>query len=98
MRIKINVTDADRATLKAAAPIVGSAAAGAGAGSAVIAASGLTAAGMVGGGAGIGAAAGPVGVVIGATAGVAVYGIYRVGRDVRALYKARVTTPATEEG
>ncbi len=38
----------------------------------------MTAAGMVGGSAGFGAAADPVGAAVGALAGLAVYGIYRV--------------------
>lgn len=48
------------------------------AGGTVIAATGLTAAGMVGGGAGIGCAAGPVGVAVGALAGLAIYGVKRM--------------------
>ena len=49
--------------------------------SGLIAASGMTAAGMVGGGAGVGAAAGPVGAVAGATVGLAVYGIIKAFLD-----------------
>lgn len=54
-----------------------SAAAGMVAGHAVIATTGITAAGMVGGGAGFGAAAGPVGIVAGAVTGLAAYGVYK---------------------
>ena len=50
-------------------------------GSGIIAATGMTAVGMVGGGAGVGAAAGPVGAVAGATVGLAVYGIYQAFAD-----------------
>ena len=52
-------------------------------GGAVIAASGMSAAGMVGGGAGIGAAAGPVGAVFGAVAGLAVFGVVVTANAVR---------------
>jgi len=51
--------------------------AGAGAGYGLVALSGLSAAGMVGGGAGVGCAAGPVGIVVGGLAGLALYGITR---------------------
>ena len=47
----------------------------------VIRQAGMTAVGMVGGGAGVGAAAGPVGIAVGALAGLAAYGLYRVGCD-----------------
>lgn len=53
---------------------------GAGAGYSVVAATGMTAAGMIGGGAGIGTAAGPVGAVAGALLGLAAYGLYRIIR------------------
>lgn len=49
--------------------------------SGLVAASGMTAAGLVGGGAGVGAAAGPVGAVAGATVGLAVYGIIKAFSD-----------------
>ena len=45
--------------------------------SALVSASGMTAVGMIGGGSGVGAAAGPVGAVAGATVGLAVYGIIK---------------------
>ena len=48
---------------------------GSAAGYGTVAATGMTAAGMVGGGAGIGAAAGPVGVAVGAVGGLALYGL-----------------------
>ena len=51
---------------------------GAGVGYGAIAASGLTAAGMVGGGAGIGTAAGPIGAAAGAVVGLAAFGVYRL--------------------
>jgi len=54
-----------------------STAGGAAVGYGAIAASGFTAAGMMGGGAGIGAAAGPVGAAVGSLAGLAAYGAYR---------------------
>lgn len=54
-----------------------SAVVGGAAGYGAVAATGLTAAGMVGSGAGIGTAAGPVGVVAGALIGLAGYGLYR---------------------
>jgi len=65
-----------------AAGAAGSAGVGGLIGGMVVRQAGMTAAGMVGGGAGVGAAAGPVGIVVGALAGLAVYGLYRVGRDV----------------
>jgi hypothetical protein len=60
-------------------PIVaaGMAAGGGAFGCLCVIASGLTAAGMVGGGAGIGMAAGPVGMIIGAIGGLALYGLIR---------------------
>ena len=60
--------------VKAAISLGGGAAVGYGA----VVVSGLTAAGAVGGGAGIGAAAGPVGAAVGALAGLAFYGVYRI--------------------
>lgn len=59
------------------AKAAGSAAAGAG----VVAASGFTAIGAIGGGAGMGAAAGPVGIAVGALAGLAFYGISKALSD-----------------
>ena len=56
----------------------GATVAGAGIGYGVVAATGVTAASFVGGGTGIGAAAGPVGAAIGATVGLAAYGVYKV--------------------
>ena len=50
-------------------------------GSGLIAVSGMTAVGMVGGGAGVGASAGPVGAIVGATVGLAVYGIVKAFED-----------------
>ncbi|MBD2161593.1 hypothetical protein H6F46_12915 [Limnothrix sp. FACHB-1083] len=64
--------------VKEALGAAGMGSAGAAAGYGVVAATGMTAAGMVGGGAGVGAAAGPVGAAVGALAGLAAYGIYRV--------------------
>lgn len=55
----------------------GAAACGAGVGYGLVAASGLTAIGVVGNGAGIGAAAGPVGAVVGALVGLAVWGVVK---------------------
>lgn len=49
--------------------------------SGLIAASGMSAVGMIGGGAGVGAATGPVGAVAGATVGLAVYGIIKAFSD-----------------
>lgn len=49
--------------------------------SGLIAASGMSAVGMVGGGAGVGAATGPVGAVAGAAVGLAVYGIIKAFSD-----------------
>lgn len=61
---------------------IGKAAAAAGAGAAtgygVVTITGMSAIGMVGSGAGFGAAAGPVGAVAGAIAGLAAYGVYRI--------------------
>ena len=51
------------------------------AGAGVVAATGLTAVGAVGGGAGIGAAASPVGIAVGALAGLAFYGISKALSD-----------------
>ena len=64
-----------------AVPVV-AAGAGALAGSQVVAASGMTAVGMVGGGAGFGAPAGPVGIAVGALTGLAAYGVFRVFGDL----------------
>ena len=61
-----------------AAKAAGAAVAGGAAGYGVVAATGVTAAAMAGSGAGFGAAAGPVGIAIGALAGLATYGVYRV--------------------
>jgi LGFP repeat len=61
-----------------AAKAAGAAAVGGAAGYGVVAATGMTAAAMVGSGAGAGAAAGPVGIALGAIAGLAIYGIYRI--------------------
>jgi len=55
---------------------------GAGLGSTLVAAKGLTAAGMVGSGAGVGAAAGPVGAGVGALVGVTAYTTYRAGNSL----------------
>ena len=54
---------------------------GAAVGYGAVAASGYTAAGMVGGGAGVGMAAGPVGIAFGALSGLAAYGLFRVFGD-----------------
>jgi len=56
----------------------GAAVVGGTAGYGVVTATGMTAVGAVGSGAGMGAAAGPVGIAVGAVAGLAVYGLYRV--------------------
>ncbi len=61
-----------------AAKAAGAVGAGAAVGYGVVAATGMTAAGMVGSGTGFGAAAGPVGEAVDALAGLAAYGIYRV--------------------
>jgi len=53
---------------------------GAAAGYTTVAATGMTAAGMVGGGAGFGSAAGPVGAAVGAAAGATAYGAYKLGK------------------
>lgn len=63
--------------LKAAGSAVGGAAISYG----TVAATGMTAAGMVGGGAGIGAAAGPVGIVAGTVIGLAAYGVWSLFDD-----------------
>lgn len=55
-----------------------STAAGGAVGSAAVAATGLTAAGMVGGGAGIGCVAGPVGFAVGALVGLSAYAVKRM--------------------
>lgn len=44
----------------------------------VVEATGMTAVGVIGSGAGFGAAAGPVGLAVGALAGLSVYAVYRV--------------------
>lgn len=75
------MTQENDSTAEKVVKVAGSAAAGAAVGYGAIAASGLTAAGMVGGGAGIGAAAGPVGAAIGAITGLAAYGIYKLFED-----------------
>ncbi|MDQ5911238.1 MAG: hypothetical protein QG599_3335 [Pseudomonadota bacterium] len=75
------MTQENDSTAEKVAKVAGSAAAGAAVGYGAIAATGLTAAGMVGGGAGIGAAAGPVGATIGAITGLAAYGLYRLFAD-----------------
>jgi len=64
-----------------AAKAGGAAVVGAGVGYGAVAATGVTAAAMTGTGAGFGAAAGPVGALIGATVGLAGYGLYRLFRD-----------------
>jgi phage-related tail protein len=69
-----NSTEKEDLAVKAAV----STAAGGAVGSAAIAATGLTAAGMVGGGAGIGCAAGPVGFAVGALVGLSAYGVKRM--------------------
>lgn len=51
---------------------------GTAAGYGVAAASGLSACSVVGGGMGLGAAAGPIGAAVGAVAGLAVYGVYKI--------------------
>jgi hypothetical protein len=56
--------------------------AGASIGCWAVAASGMTAVGMVGGGAGVGSAAGPVGVAVGAMGGLATYGLVRAVVDL----------------
>jgi hypothetical protein len=63
---------------KEASKAAASAGAGAVTGYGVVAATGMSAAGMVGGGAGVGAAAGPVGIVVGAMAGLSAYAVYSV--------------------
>lgn len=64
-----------------AAKAGGAVAVGAGVGYGAVAATGVTAAAMTGTGAGFGAAAGPVGAVIGAAVGLAGYGVYRLLGD-----------------
>ena len=62
--------------------IVGFATAGAALGKGAVVAKGATAIGVLGKGVGLGgAAAGPVGLVIGAGIGLAGYGLYRLLRD-----------------
>jgi len=56
----------------------GAAVVGGATGYGVVAATGMTAAGMVGSGAGASVAAGPIGAALGAIAGLAAYGIYRI--------------------
>ena len=75
------MSDPNEDTTIKAAKAASSAAVGAAVGYGAIAASGLTAAGMVGGGAGIGAAAGPVGAAAGAIVGLAAFGLYRLFAD-----------------
>ena len=58
----------------------GAAGIGAAAGYGSVVATGMSAFGMIGSGAGFGAAAGPVGLAIGALAGLAAYGVYRAAK------------------
>lgn len=60
------------------AKAAGAAAIGAAAGYGTVAASGMTAVGVIGSGAGFGAALGPIGAAAGAVLGLAGYGVYRV--------------------
>src|SRR5262245_12867217 len=71
-----------------AVPPAVAAAGGAAVGRAVVAGTGMTAAGMVGSGSGFGAAAGPIGIAVGALAGLAVYGILRALGDMSAEQRA----------
>ncbi len=66
---------------KEVAKAAGFATAGAALGKGVVVAKGMTAIGVLGKGVGLGAAAGPVGMVIGAGIGLAGYGLYRLFRD-----------------
>jgi len=54
---------------------------GTAAGYGVAVTSGVSACSIVGGGMGLGAAAGPIGAAVGALAGLAVYGVYKVFDD-----------------
>lgn len=54
---------------------------GTAAGYGVAVTSGVSACSIVGGGMGLGAAAGPIGAAVGAIAGLAVYGVYKVFDD-----------------
>jgi hypothetical protein len=56
---------------------------GAVAGASAVTATGMTAVGIVGTGAGIGAAAGPVGIAVGALGGLAVYGLKKAFKKQR---------------
>jgi len=71
----------------------GAAVAGAGAGYAIVATTGVTAAAMTGTGAGFGAAAGPVGAAIGAAVGLAGYGIYRLLSDDEKTKNKQIKDP-----
>jgi len=74
-------TNVQAASGKELAKAGGATAAGTVAGYSVAVTSGMSACSVVGGGMGLGAAAGPVGAVVGAIAGLAVYGIYKVFED-----------------
>ncbi len=69
--------DKDSGDIPEGAKAAGCAAAGGAIGYGTVAATGMTAIGMVGGGGGTGMAAGPIGVVVGAVAGLALYGAHR---------------------
>jgi len=74
-------TNAQANTGKEFAKAGGATAVGTAAGYSVAVTSGISACSIVGGGMGLGAAAGPIGAAVGALAGLAVYGVYKVFDD-----------------
>ena len=74
-------TNVQAATGKELAKAGGATVVGTAAGYGVAVTSGMSACSIVGGGMGLGASAGPIGAAVGALAGLAVYGVYKVFDD-----------------